>query len=77
VVSGPILGYGVSGYAEESSVWGLRSGGPDWVTGGSFGIEGSVWIGLVEIIAVVLLARAVSRCKMRRAELNEAPGSGV
>lgn len=67
VLSGPLLGYQVSGYGGEVTILALRGSGPDWLTGGSFGMEGSLWIGVMETIAVVGLALELRRCKMRRA----------
>ncbi len=48
VLSGPILGYGVSGYNAQSTLVRTVAAGPAWLTGGAFGIEGSVWMGIVE-----------------------------
>lgn len=55
VVSGPILGYGVSGYASASTVFVTPANGPVWLSGGAFGLEGSIWIGLVELATLSLL----------------------
>jgi membrane protease YdiL (CAAX protease family) len=52
ILSGPILGYDVSGYVSAASVWRIAGAGPPWLTGGAFGIEGSVWIGVVEVAAI-------------------------
>ena len=57
VLSGPILGYNVSGYVSRSSVLVTRGGGAVWLTGGRFGIEASVWVVVVEIIGIAVLAR--------------------
>jgi len=59
VVSGPILGYGVSGYVAGSSVLITRAAGPPWMTGGAFGIEGSVCTLAVELLGIIALARKV------------------
>jgi len=50
--SGPILGYRVSGYPMEESVLRISGGGPYWLTGGSFGIEGSGWMVVTQAIAI-------------------------
>jgi len=55
VMSGPILGYGVSGYSTEASVFVTVPRGATWLSGGSFGIEGSVWATVVELIVVAFL----------------------
>lgn len=53
VFSGPILGYPVSGFVPATSVLTVTLSGPRWITGGLFGIEGSVWIAVVEIAAII------------------------
>ena len=55
LASGPILGYGVSGFAPEASVLRIAGGGPSWLTGGAFGIEGSVTATAVEGIGIAIL----------------------
>lgn len=70
LVSGPVIGYNVSGYVSQRTVLVTRGYGPVWLTGGKFGIEGSVWMAVVEIVAIVLLARwrRNAECRMQRAE---------
>lgn len=58
VMSGPILGHEVSGYEAVHTVFVERGSGPELFTGGEFGIEGSVWMTLVEAIATLALWRA-------------------
>lgn len=55
VFTGPILGYGVSGFASEKTLFLTSGSGPDWLTGGAFGFEGSVWIAVVELTGVAVL----------------------
>ena len=43
-MSGPILGHEVSGYESMATVFVERGQWPGWLTGGEFGIEGSVWM---------------------------------
>jgi membrane protease YdiL (CAAX protease family) len=57
LLSGPILGYNVSGYESSESVLRTVGRGSPWLTGGYFGIEGSVWIVIVELAGIVLLLR--------------------
>jgi membrane protease YdiL (CAAX protease family) len=57
IISGPILGYPVSGYVNPASIFRVEGSGPAWLTGGAFGIEGSVWIGVVEVAAIAGLLR--------------------
>jgi membrane protease YdiL (CAAX protease family) len=55
LLSGPIFGYNVSGYISSKSVLRTTGRGAPWLTGGLFGIEGSVWIIVVELAGIVLL----------------------
>ena len=57
VVSGPILGYGVSGYVAGATVLTTRAAGAAWITGGAFGIEGSMWIFVVEAVGIGMLLK--------------------
>ncbi|HEX3069762.1 MAG TPA: type II CAAX endopeptidase family protein [Thermoanaerobaculia bacterium] len=59
LLSGPILGYNVSGYVANETVFRTIGRGTPWLTGGLFGIEGSIWIGIVELAGVALLLRGV------------------
>jgi membrane protease YdiL (CAAX protease family) len=55
LLSGPILGYNVSGYVSSASVLRTVGRGAPWLTGGLFGIEGSVWTVVVELAGIALL----------------------
>lgn len=55
LLSGPILGYNVSGYVSSESVMRTVGSGSPWLTGAGFGIEGSVWIVVVELAGIVAL----------------------
>jgi membrane protease YdiL (CAAX protease family) len=55
LLSGPILGYNVSGYVGSETVLRTVGRGAPWLTGGLFGIEGSVWIAFVELAGIALL----------------------
>ena len=57
VVSGPILGYDVSGYVPSHELFRTVGSGNVLVTGGTFGIEGSVVSVVIEAFAVALLVR--------------------
>ena len=59
VLSGPILGYEVSGYAAKATVFRTVGSGQPWITGGAFGIEGSVWMALVELGGILWMTRNV------------------
>ena len=56
VTSGPILGHEVSGYDSMMTLLVERGSGPSWLTGGDFGIEGSIWMTLTEVTAIAFLA---------------------
>ena len=66
VISGPMLGFPVSGFVARDTLLRTISSGPGWITGGSFGIEGSAWMGVVEVAAIVWLLNA--ECRMKNAE---------
>jgi membrane protease YdiL (CAAX protease family) len=55
ILSGPVLGYSVSGYDSQTTVFATTARGADWITGSAFGIEGSVFIAAVEIAAITWL----------------------
>ncbi|HJT18250.1 MAG TPA: CPBP family intramembrane glutamic endopeptidase, partial [Thermoanaerobaculia bacterium] len=61
IFSGPVLGFGVSGYVSSATLFRTSGGGPGWITGGAFGIEGSVWMALVELGGIFLLGRRLER----------------
>jgi membrane protease YdiL (CAAX protease family) len=52
VLSGPLLGYDVSGFVSQETMLVTRGSGPWWLTGGVFGLEGSVWMAGVEVVAI-------------------------
>jgi uncharacterized protein len=54
VTQGPILGFGVSGHAGVSLLVPTPSGAPDWLYGGTFGLEASL-PGLLCVVALALL----------------------
>lgn len=57
LTSGPILGWPVSSFVPQRSVFTAVVHGPAWLTGGMFGIEGSVLIVAVEIAAICVMLR--------------------
>lgn len=60
VVSGPVLGFPVSGFVPRASLLRVTAAGPALITGGSFGMEASLCMTVVEIAGIVLLGRAVA-----------------
>ncbi|HEX7706564.1 MAG TPA: type II CAAX endopeptidase family protein [Thermoanaerobaculia bacterium] len=61
LMTGPILGHEVSGYAGMQTLFVETGGGPTFLTGGDFGIEGSIWMTLAELIGIVFLMTRRSR----------------
>jgi membrane protease YdiL (CAAX protease family) len=59
---GPIFGFGVSGYSTETLIKQNVLGGPDWITGGSFGPEA----GIVVLPALLLGLVAVYLWTVKR-----------
>jgi hypothetical protein len=57
VMSGPLLGHSVSGYLPERTVLTTELGGPVLLTGGAFGIEGSIFMTVLEGLGVMALWR--------------------
>lgn len=65
-IQGPILGVSVSGSSDKSVF--LRSTpieGKEWLTGGSFGIEGSVISVLAHLILLGIMVKLILKKKMR------------
>ena len=54
---GHLLGFGVSGYEQAGWFHPLLQEKPEWVTGGSFGPEASVFAVIVDIMLILLLWR--------------------
>lgn len=63
-VQGPVLGVKVSGN-ELPSLFTSTASGPDWLTGGAFGVEASV----VSVTILVLVAAALAVLAVRRREI--------
>jgi uncharacterized protein len=57
LMSGPILGYAVSGYLSEQSLFITHAVGPEILAGGAFGLEGTLFITAAELIGIVALLR--------------------
>ncbi len=55
LMSGPVLGYDVSGFTTSRSLLVTAVRGPALLTGGEFGIEGSILMTAVELVAAGLL----------------------
>jgi len=68
VMSGPLLGYEVSGYEPSHTVLTVVGAGPWLLTGGKFGIEGSLWMTAAEVGAIVVLWGLNAKCRMQNAE---------
>ena len=68
LMSGPILGHEVSGYGGEATILLERGSGPAWLTGGEFGIEGSVWMTMIELAAVAWMIKTRAEGRRQKAE---------
>lgn len=53
-VQGVLLGFGVSGNAEESFLRPVFYGAPGWLTGGNFGLEASI-PGLIAVVIIIIV----------------------
>ena len=61
-VQGNLLGFQVSGTGADASIFSFSMGyGPDWLTGGAFGAEGSIITTLVLIVSLVIVYRLGER----------------
>lgn len=61
-VQGNLLGFQVSGTGADASFLSFTMGsGPDWLTGGAFGAEGSIITTLVLLASVVIVYRLGER----------------
>lgn len=60
LTTGPILGHEVSGYETMRSILIETGAGPVLLTGGDFGVEGSILMTIVELAAIALLVRRIS-----------------
>lgn len=59
LMTGPVLGHEVSGYHSFRSLLVESGHGPGWLSGGEFGIEGSVWMTAVELFAIANIIRGL------------------
>ena len=61
-VQGNLLGFQVSGTGADASIFSFTMGtGPDWLTGGAFGAEGSIITTLVLLLSIVIVYRLGER----------------
>ena len=61
-VQGNLLGFQVSGTGADASIFSFTMGdGPDWLTGGAFGAEGSIITTLVLFVSLVIVYRLGER----------------
>ena len=61
-VQGNLLGFQVSGTGADASIFTFTMGsGPDWLTGGEFGAEGSIITTLVLLLSIVFVYRLGER----------------
>lgn len=60
LMTGPVLGHEVSGYQGHETVLIETGEGPWYLSGGEFGIEGSIWMTAVECAAIAILFHRIS-----------------
>ena len=61
-VQGNLLGFQVSGTGADASIFSFTMGdGPDWLTGGTFGAEGSIITTLVLLVSLAIVYRIGER----------------
>jgi uncharacterized protein len=65
LTSGPVLGHEVSGYESPRTLLVERGTGQLLLTGGDFGIEGSVWMILTEAAGILLLLHMIRKRSQR------------
>ncbi|PCC25819.1 hypothetical protein CIK75_04880 [Glutamicibacter sp. BW78] len=61
IVQGPVWGVPISGTGKASSIWHTGLTGPEWLTGGSFGLEASVVTVILLLTSTVVLALMLRR----------------
>jgi len=57
----PILGMRLSGIDHPAGLFATQLSGPEWLTGGAYGFEGSILIGLIELVVLGLAVAAAPR----------------
>jgi len=66
----PLFGMRLSGLDVPTALFATRFSGPEWLTGGAYGFEGSVLIGFIELVvlsaAVALAPRLPGHPELRR-----------
>jgi len=77
LVSGPLLGHEVSGNTSLQTVLIEVDRGPVWLTGGAFGIEGSVWMTAAELAGVALLLARNRSARLKTLNMMPPPTVSV
>jgi membrane protease YdiL (CAAX protease family) len=68
VVSGPLIGYPVSGFVTVPTVFITHVSGLPFVTGGAFGIEGSIGVTVAELCAISWLLSRMYHSRANQAQ---------
>jgi hypothetical protein len=76
VTGASIFGMRLSGLDHSGGLLATRLSGPDWLTGGSYGFEGSVLVGLLELVVLALAVAAAPRLPGHRELLPFFAGAG-
>lgn len=71
-VQGVVLGFGVSGNEQASLLKPVFNGAPDWLTGGSFGLEASL-PGLICVIIIIIFLYKWKPANYKNRALNFKP----
>ena len=73
IVLGPIIGYPVSGFVSNPTVFVTQVSGPAAITGGLFGLEGSVGVTIAELLAVGWLSYRMYHSRAPKTAPLESP----
>jgi membrane protease YdiL (CAAX protease family) len=69
LVSGPIIGYPVSGFVSNPTVLITQVSGPPAITGGAFGLEGSIAVTIAELLAIGWLLSRMYHSPAKKQEI--------
>jgi membrane protease YdiL (CAAX protease family) len=77
VTIGPILGHEVSGFRMRGTLFSTLDRGPELVTGGDFGVEGSVCVTVIMLVTTALMSRHVFKNRSGPAAVADQASPGV